>query len=152
EVVRTATGALLEINDGPQHENVSLDLSQLRNGSIVYSPVTPDVSFRLHVTSSNPALSQSENLRVLNTGGKPSPVPTPSAPQPAPAPKPTVSAPEVPVAPRPQPRAFDASNLESPATRLRSARPSDLPEPPSAGEATLPSGTAVPSTTISAPA
>lgn len=72
EAVKTATKAVLTISDGPQVENVDIDLLQLRNGSVVYSPVTADVSFRLQVTSSDAEKSKSEYVRVLGT--RPSPL------------------------------------------------------------------------------
>ena len=37
EAIRNASKAVLTITDGDQHENVSMDLAQLANGSIVYS-------------------------------------------------------------------------------------------------------------------
>ena len=50
DAIRRASRAVLHISDGPQHENVEMDLPQLRNGSIVYSPVTSDVVFRMEVS------------------------------------------------------------------------------------------------------
>jgi TonB family protein len=89
--VQTASRALLTINDGDNHEDVEIDLVQLRNGNIVYSPITNDVSFRLEVTDVKGGKSVSESMRYLT--GRPSPsVPMQQAPQmpqrltPAPAP------------------------------------------------------------------
>ena len=38
DAIRNASKAVLSITDGDQHENVQMDLAQLANGSIVYSP------------------------------------------------------------------------------------------------------------------
>src|SRR5207302_7965445 len=46
DAIRTATKAVLVISDGEQRENVEMDLAQLRNGSIYYSPQTADISFK----------------------------------------------------------------------------------------------------------
>jgi len=145
ETVRTATHATLQVNDGEQHENVEMDLSQLRTGSIVYSPATSDVSFRLEVVSSNPAKNLTESVRVLKT--KPSAIP-PENNSAATAPKLPVAVTPEPgavaaepeaeqpaVAPKVQPKPFNAAQLESPAARLRASRTEDLPEPPPAGGA-----------------
>ncbi len=75
EAVRAATRAVLSISDGPQQENVELGLEQLRNGSVVYSPLTSDVSFRLEVIAANQEKSTSEHVRVLGT--RPSPMSPP---------------------------------------------------------------------------
>ena len=89
--VQTASRALLTINDGDNREDVEIDLVQLRNGNIVYSPITNDVSFRLEVTDVKGGKSVSESMRYLT--GRPSPsVPMQQVPQmpqrltPAPAP------------------------------------------------------------------
>ena len=50
DAIKAASRAVLSISDGAQHENVEMDLAQLRNGSIVYSPVTSDVVFRMEVS------------------------------------------------------------------------------------------------------
>jgi len=72
-LVKTASKAVLAITDGDHKEDVELDLGQLRNGSIVYSPITNDVSFRLEVTDSKLGRSLNESVRVL--AGRPSPAP-----------------------------------------------------------------------------
>jgi len=72
DVIRNASHAVLSIADGPQHENVEMDLAQLRNGSIVYSPVTADVVFRMEVSGKDNAKITSESVRVLRT--RPSPM------------------------------------------------------------------------------
>jgi hypothetical protein len=54
----------LSIVDGDHTEDVSLDVGQLRNGSITYAPITNDVTFRLVVTEKR-GRSVSESIRVL---------------------------------------------------------------------------------------
>jgi len=80
-LVKTASKAVLSISDGDHREDVQLDLGQLRNGSIVYSPITNDVSFRLEVTDAKLGKSLNESVRAL--AGRPSP--TPSASQTGPS-------------------------------------------------------------------
>lgn len=137
EAIKTATKATLSINDGEQRENVDLDLAQLRNGSIVYSPLTGDVSFRLDVTGPDPSKSLSEYVRALGT--RPSAMPAEPAAKSADnakAEKPaaesegeTAEAEEEPVPVRApaRPLQLPAGTL---AGRLRPARAEDLPEPP----------------------
>ncbi|HWB83002.1 MAG TPA: TonB family protein [Bryobacteraceae bacterium] len=154
DAIRTASKAVLSISDGDQHENVDLDLTQLRNGSVVYSPSSSDVSFRLEVTGSKLGTTTSESVRVLRT--RPSPMPDNTQP-PADATKmppaatsaaaansidklhPSAAMPpdeaaetQEPVAPKPQPKQF---SMESLSERLRPARQSDLPEAPNIGQA-----------------
>ena len=78
-VIKSASKAVLQINDGPQHENVEMDLTQLKNGSIVYAPVTSDVVFKMEVTGSDQLKTTSESVRVLRT--RPSPMADPNAQQ-----------------------------------------------------------------------
>src|ERR1035437_5329414 len=73
--IKSATRAVLAISDGAQHENVEMDLAQLRNGSIVYSPSSSDIVFRMEVTGSDQTKTTSESVRVLRT--RPSPMPEP---------------------------------------------------------------------------
>jgi len=93
DAIRTATKAMLSIADGDQREDVELDLAQLRNGSIVYSPSGTDISFKMVVTGRGQNKVASESVRVLRT--RPSPVqdqPQPAAQNDQPAPKPANSA------------------------------------------------------------
>jgi periplasmic protein TonB len=76
--IQHANHGLLSISDGDRHENYDMDLGQLRNGSIVYSPLTADVSFRMEVTGANNVKTASESVRVLRT--RPSPMPDGSQP------------------------------------------------------------------------
>ena len=97
-LVKTASKAVLLISDGDHKEEVELDLGQLRNGSIVYSPITNDVSFRLEVTDAKQGKSLNESVRVL--AGRPSPTPTPPTGQTA---IPRVTAPAGEAKPRQEP-------------------------------------------------
>jgi TonB family protein len=71
--IRNATRAVLSISDGEQHENVEMDLAQLRNGRIEYLPVTGDVVFKMEVSGKDNTKTASESVRVLRT--RPSPMP-----------------------------------------------------------------------------
>ncbi|HXS94118.1 MAG TPA: TonB family protein [Candidatus Limnocylindrales bacterium] len=73
DAIRKASHAVLSISDGDRHENYDMDLSRLRDGSIVYSPLSADVSFRMEVTGQGNAKTASESVRVLRT--RPSPIP-----------------------------------------------------------------------------
>jgi hypothetical protein len=82
-IVSTATRATLTINDGDHKEDVDLDLATLHNGSIVYSPISNDVSFRLEVADQKTGKSEAGSVRRL--AGRPSAaVAAPNAPQQAP--------------------------------------------------------------------
>jgi TonB family protein len=147
-LIATATRGTLSIMDGDHKEDVDLDLGSLRSGSIVYSPMTNDVSFRLEVTDAKTGKSQAESVRRL--AGRPSPAvaaATSPAQQPAPA-KQTPATPERPVA-QGQTTVAAAPPAESPqvvagpavtaapprpdtlAARLRAPEPQEIPAPPS---------------------
>ena len=72
DVIKTASKAVLVISDGARQENVEMDLAQLRNGSIQYSPSSADISFRMEVTGQDQTKTTSESVRVLRT--RPSPI------------------------------------------------------------------------------
>jgi protein TonB len=141
--IKNAGRAVLEISDGTQHENVQMDLAQLRNGTIVYSPVTADVVFRMDIMSADQKQLANESVRVLRT--RPSPL-TPDAPQTPPASTaavaPAVTAPAAPAASEPAPeeeskpvgppRVTKPFNTESLSRRLRPATATDLPDAPAA--------------------
>jgi TonB family protein len=153
DAIRGAAHAVLSIADGELHENVDVDVAQLRNGSIVYSPSGSDIVFQLTVTGKNSAQPQSESVRVFELaqtqsesvrvpGTRPSPMPDPPSPSPSklvPArtsgARGQLAAPSVAVetvgaqarsaeVPR---RPFQADSL---ASRLGATRPSDLPDAP----------------------
>jgi periplasmic protein TonB len=138
DAIRGATHAVLAIADGERHENVDLDLAQLRNGSIVYSPSSSDIVFQLTVTGKNSAQTQSESVRVLRT--RPSPMPDPPSPS-KPVPTRPTGANAQPPAPSAgvdeageQARSTDVPlrpfQPDTLALRLRAPRPSDLPDAP----------------------
>jgi len=148
--IRNASHAVLEITDGTQHENVAMDLSQLRGaGSISYSPATGDVVFRMEVTGPDQARTTSESVRVLRN--RPSPLddqqqaaqtqPQPAQQEPAakPSPATATAAPAQAAAPTEEtaqpvetPKApLKRFSTESLAQRLRPTRPADLPTAPS---------------------
>ena len=144
DVIKNAARASLTIADGDQHENVNLDLSQLRNGSVVYSPTGSDVSFQLSIIGQNSTQTSSESVRVLRTRPSPMaenpPAPAPQKATPAPTRMETASAPAPPAAPEPTVAAETKSkpaasalrefHAESLSQRLRPAKTNDLPEAP----------------------
>jgi TonB family protein len=67
DLLRDAQQANLTIIDGDHTENVPLDLRQLRAGSVVYAPMTDDVSFRMEVISQE-GKRASDSVRVLPGG------------------------------------------------------------------------------------
>ena len=47
DAIRNARHAVLAISDGDRQENVEMNMADLRNGSVVYTPITGDTSFRM---------------------------------------------------------------------------------------------------------
>lgn len=141
DAIRGATHAVLSISDGDRHEAVDLDLAQLRNGSIVYSPSSLDIVFQLTVTGKNASQTQSESVRVLRTP-RPSPMPeTPPASPSKPVPSRSgANAPAAQILPATEETAGDQAKppnevrrqfqTDSLASRLRQPRASDLPDAP----------------------
>ena len=142
DAIKNASKATLAISDDDQRENVSMDLSQLANGSIVYSPSGTDISFKMEVTDKNQKTTATETVRMLRT--RPSPLNEAEAAKaaaaagakpangiPAPLAPITPAATAEPVAEQPKPvtatKAFQAESLSQ---RLRPAAPSDLPDAP----------------------
>ncbi|HEY9141590.1 MAG TPA: energy transducer TonB [Bryobacteraceae bacterium] len=143
--IADATHGVLSINDGDRHENYDMDPTQLTTGSIVYTPVTGDVSFRMEVTGKNQSKTVTESVRSLRT--RPSPMPDgksaaasptqakanspqaqPAGAAPAPAQEAssttTTPAEVTPAAPaKTAPKAFNTASL---ADRLRPASASDI--------------------------
>ena len=151
--IQGATKVVLAITDGDRHENIQLDPNQVRTGSILYPPITGDVSFQMEVISAKQATT-SESLRVLDP--RPSPLADAAdAPKTATPAKPATTtttptseptntteakaAEETPPAPKVPLKAFDSQSL---AQRLRPATSTDLPEGPALVQ---PSGNASPS-------
>lgn len=84
--VASASDATLQIFDGQQHREVHLDGRQVADGSVLYRPLTNDVTFRLEVRGDQGAASGS--VRVLDgLAGRQSvlDVSAPLTPTPAPA-------------------------------------------------------------------
>jgi periplasmic protein TonB len=151
-VIQSATKVVLSISDGDRHENIQLDPNQVRTGSILYPPITGDVSFQMEVMDPHQTKTTSESLRVLDP--RPSPLDEPSAPPattakestPASTPKPAAADPTpTPTAeakvPEEAPVSHPAANLQkfntaSLAQRLRPASSNDLPEAPAIVRAT----------------
>jgi protein TonB len=157
-VIQSASKVVLSITDGDRHENIQLDPNQVRTGSILYPPITGDVSFQMEVTDPRQSKTTSESLRVLDP--RPSPLDTPStaaspaaaskdtpAIQPAATPDATTSAVDT-KATDDAPTTHPAVNLKpfntaSLAQRLRPPSPSDLPDDaPAIGRAATPTGSA----------
>lgn len=155
-VISNAQKSTLSITDGDHKEDVDLDLGTLRSGSIVYSPITNDVGFRLEVIGANGGSPIGESVRAL--AGRPSPLmqqaplkpttqadtkpvatqSTPAQPQTqAPAQTPTTtpsSQMPAPVAEQPKPAVPVTAAPPKPdslAARLRPAEPKEMAEPPS---------------------
>lgn len=155
DAVRNAKRAVLSISDGARQENLGLNLSDLRNGSIVYSPLSSDVSFRMEITGPDQSKTASESVRVLRT--RPSPMPPTDAAAAGQTKQESVSsasnattpasvaeeqaatdaAGEPPAARRAPTRTFNVASL---AQLLRPAQPTDLPEAPVLGATPGPAG------------
>jgi len=148
-VIQSASKVVLSISDGDRHENIQLDPNQVRTGSILYPPITGDVSFQMEVTDPRQSKTTSESLRVLDP--RPSPLDAPASASPtaggakdAAAAKPattTAAADTTPASasandakaaedtPTPHPAAnLKPFNSASLAQRLRPVSPTDLPE------------------------
>ena len=161
DAIRNATKATLMIIDGEQHENIDMDLSQLRNnGSIVYQPSSSDVSFKMEVIGRDQSKTASEAVRVLRTKQSPLETQQADAKTVAPAPPPTknASTPNTPNTPNTPPTQVAAAPPASPspaeepvqeapkpvvprkefntaslAQRIRPALATDIPDAPTAG-------------------
>lgn len=111
-IVVAASRATLTINDGDHKEDVDLDLATLRTGSIVYSPISNDVMFRLEAFDQKTGKSQADQVRRLTGRPSPSVVATNNTPAPVEAAKApanqkqqTAPAQPAPAAPAPEPPA-----------------------------------------------
>lgn len=74
--IAQAQKATLSIADGAQEQNLDLALNQLRTGSLVYTPATGDVVFRLEVLDLKNGKSVTESIRAIT--GRPSPLGPPA--------------------------------------------------------------------------
>jgi len=142
DTVKNAARAELAISDGDQHENVNVDLGQLRNGSIIYTPSAADITFQLSVIGKDSSQVQSESVRVLRTRPSPMPEATPAGTE-----KAATATIRPAASPAPETAAGDAADnsyaklnttaapvkpfaTEAIAQRLRPASASDLPDAP----------------------
>jgi TonB family protein len=71
QVVASAASAVLSITDGPQRFDRKLDPVQIANGSVLYRPISGDVTFRLQVFGTDQAIAIG-SLRVLDATAVPS--------------------------------------------------------------------------------
>jgi TonB family protein len=147
-VIQHASRVVLSITDGERHENIEMDPNQVRTGSIVYPPLSGDVSFQMEVTDANQSRTTSESLRVHDP--RPSPLATSPAPAQGPQPGAKQNTPgksqnsesadsaSADASPKPQDEQAVARNTtpvkqfdkESLAQRLRPAAPADMAEAP----------------------
>ena len=58
-------GAILQIDEGPQHRRLHLDSAQLADGSLLYKPVSGDVMFHLEIRGRG-AAPLSQTVRVID--------------------------------------------------------------------------------------
>ena len=86
--VRQAKDGVVEIVDGSEHHTLRLDSSQLGNGSILYSPATRDLVFRLDAFGRK-GVQMSGFMRVINGSVTPPRFDGPELADNPPAPKPT---------------------------------------------------------------
>ncbi len=178
-IIANAQKSTLSIIDGDHTEDVDLDLGTLRSGSIVYSPITNDVGFRLEVNGANGS-PVGESVRAL--AGRPSPLmqqaplkpttptdtktqPLTTAPASAQQQAPAAQAPSAAqVTQTPPPPVAEAAKPPAPVTtappkpdslaaRLRPAEPREMAEPPRLeGQAAAPISTrALPGQTAAVP-
>jgi TonB family protein len=141
DAIRNARTGVLTITDGDRNENHPMERSELQNGSIVYSPLTADVSFHLEVTGPDNSKTAAESVRVLRTRPSPMPAETAKSGQPGKPGAGAANPSQAPAAeggeaaePEPAPiklatasRPFNAAPL---AQRLRPALSSDIPDAP----------------------
>ncbi len=162
--VRNASKGVLEITDGDQHENVQMDLAQLNNGSIVYSPSGTDISFKMEVIDKSQKMTASESVRMLRThpsplqeqndaaaakaaaapGTKPAAgAATTAATTPTPNGDPVADTPVKPAA-----APLKAFRSESLSQRLRPAASTDMPDAPTVSAGDRPTTSAIPGVTM----
>jgi len=160
--IANATHGVLSINDGDKHENYDMDPTQLTTGSIIYTPVSGDVSFRMEVTDKNQTKTLTESVRSLRT--RPSPMPdgktpasasttqakttqpppqgaTPAGAAPGSQPasgQPEAAPAEVPAVPaKAAPKVFNTASLTQ---RLRPASPTEIADANLGAAPTVPAG------------
>jgi protein TonB len=143
-VIKTAQSAVLSISDGAKAEDVPLDLTQLHAGSIMYSPLSGEVGFRLEVRGSGDGKSLSEFVRVpFATPQSTDSASAAAAGKPAQPPQQAQQPPKVAEAARSDEASRPAEDTQaqpqrasappkpfSLAARIRQPEPTDLPEAP----------------------
>lgn len=125
--IMTARKATLFIQDGENTEPVDLALDQLHQGSVVYSPVTNDVSFKLELTDPQSGKTTSELVRYL--AGRPSPAGPASTEQTAAAQQAPSPAPGAPAQTAPVGAAPAAAPVAAPATTAAAQPKQAAPQP-----------------------
>ena len=142
DAIRDARDGVLTISDGDRNESHPMNRNDLQTGSIVYSPLTADVSFHLEVTGPGNSKTAAESVRVLRTRPSPMPAETSKSAQTGKPGAPAASAgPIAPPAaeggevaepePAPTKLATASRQFNAPlAQRLRPALPSDMPDAP----------------------
>jgi len=162
EVIKNASKAVLSITDGDQKEDTNMDLAQLGQGKIVYSPSGKDIRFEMRVTDKSgkttmepqriilpPSPLQEPNAagaKGANPAAKPVPGVVPPGATPNPNGEPVADQPAKPAAaPLKQ---FQAETL--PSQRLRPAAPTDMPDAPTVSAAARPNASAIPGVSINA--
>jgi len=63
--MQSAKHATIQIDDGHEHRSLQLDSSEVATGSILYTPISRDLTFRLEVLDGK-GLPTSESMRVVN--------------------------------------------------------------------------------------
>jgi len=74
--ILNATGGQLIITDGPISKTVDLDTTDLKRGSLTYSPLTSDLMFKLKVNVVGATEPVAESVRII--GGLPTPAADPA--------------------------------------------------------------------------
>jgi TonB family protein len=67
-VVKAMHGCL-SITDGTIRKHLDLDIDELQNGSVVYTPVTDDIVLRLEIVSHDSTVPISESVRLVGGAG-----------------------------------------------------------------------------------
>jgi hypothetical protein len=87
QAVQSATDGLLQIDDGAQHREIALDRSGIQGCSMLYTPTSDDVVFRLEIRGKE-GVRGAESLEVVGTGTHTADLQVPPASAPAPEVKP----------------------------------------------------------------
>ncbi len=133
-LISSAARATLTIEDGDHREDVNLDMVTLHNGSVVYSPISDDTSFRLEVADQSGA---SEAAQVRRLAGRAFGAAAAPAPQANALPAPGAGQEVAPLGQQPSAAvAAPAAEGAQPAkqfslsARLEAASPAQIPEAP----------------------